>query len=204
MKHLLTLLIALLHTLLAVLHAAEPAARLLPPGWNAKQAADKVMEGLVKITAPEVKGAHDAEFVCVGDRAFVVMLANNLQPGESAAWPFCYATLSVSKDGRTWTRGEHRDFVPNEGSSKPTFDQFGGLYYLGWQERTKINGVGRNVFNVDASRDGNTWERKYRFETEKSFQYPAFHEHNGSIWLSVTQGDTDPSRKERIMFGKLE
>jgi hypothetical protein len=33
---------------------------------------------------------------------------------------------------------------------------------------------------------------------------PTFHEHEGAIWLSVTQGDTDASRKERIMFGKLE
>jgi hypothetical protein len=57
---------------------------------------------------------------------------------------------------------------------------------------------------VDISRDGRNWERKYRFETPQSFQYPAFHEHEGAIWLCVTQGDTDPSRKERIMFGKLE
>jgi hypothetical protein len=41
-------------------------------------------------------------------------------------------------------------------------------------------------------------------ETEKSFQYPTFHEHDGSIWLTVTQGDGPGSHKERIMFGKLE
>jgi hypothetical protein len=52
---------------------------------------------------------------------------------------------------------------------------------------------------VDVSRDGKTWERKYRFENQRSFQYPTFHEHEGAIWLCVTQG-----RKERIMFGKLE
>ncbi|WP_461786538.1 sialidase family protein, partial [Prosthecobacter sp.] len=79
-----------------------------------------------------------------------------------------------------------------------------GIYYLGWQEATSIQGANRSVFNVDISRDGRTWERKYRFETPQSFQYPAFHEHEGAIWLCVTQGDTDPSRKERIMFGKLE
>ena len=27
---------------------------------------------------------------------------------------------------------------------------------------------------------------------------------NPTLWLSVTQGDEDVSRKERIMFGKLE
>jgi hypothetical protein len=57
---------------------------------------------------------------------------------------------------------------------------------------------------VDISRDGVTWERKYRFETAQSFQYPTFHEHEGAVWVAVTQGDTDESRKERIMFGKLE
>ena len=42
-----------------------------------------------------------------------------------------------------------------------------------------------------------------RFETEKSFQYPTFREHDGASWLTVTQGDSDAARKERIMFGKL-
>lgn len=57
---------------------------------------------------------------------------------------------------------------------------------------------------MDISRDGQSWERKYRFEAPKSFQYPTFHEHDGAIWLCVTQGDTSPSRKKRIMFGRLE
>ena len=372
--------------------------KLLPPDWNPKLAADQVMAGLVKTTGPQVKGAHDASLVVVNDRAYIVSIANDVQPGESAEWPFCYVSLSVvnvnmrtvekilpvaksqqtfenetlppgacfvprllkkdartlrcffaseapkqrpaqiwfrdfdlerglfanqihraklktaagvfdmqpkpfyddavahgfqrepkdyglyvfdpikvfdgrhyaainnyaagqnalttlnaamdtfevighfnepaefkltesavnrlpdgtwmaicrqeggqanytfttSTDGKTWTRGEYRDFVPNGTSSKPTFDKFHDLYYLGWQEATKINGVGRSVFNLDISRDGKSWERKYRFESEKSFQYPSFHEHNGVVWLAVTQGDSDASRKERIMFGKLE
>jgi len=41
------------------LHAEE---RILPPDWNAKAAGDKVLAGLFKVSAPEVKGAHDAEF----------------------------------------------------------------------------------------------------------------------------------------------
>jgi hypothetical protein len=89
-------------------------------------------------------------------------------------------------------------------ASKPTFDKFHGVYYLGWQERTQIDKVSRSVFNIDVSTDGKHWERKYRFETTKSFQYPTFVESNGQVWLSVTQGDSDPSRKERIMFGRLE
>lgn len=64
--------------------------------------------------------------------------------------------------------------------------------------------MSRSVFNIEVSRDGVNWERKYRFETVKSFQYPAFHQHDGAIYLIATQGDTDASRKERIMFGRLE
>ncbi|MFO7906794.1 MAG: sialidase family protein [Pirellulaceae bacterium] len=112
--------------------------------------------------------------------------------------------FTTSQDGKTWTAGQELPFVPNGANSKPTFDKFGDTYYLGWQERTHIHGVSRSVFNLEVSRDGKTWERKYRFETTKSFQYPTFHESDGDIWLCVTQGDSSPSRKERIMFGKLE
>jgi predicted neuraminidase len=112
--------------------------------------------------------------------------------------------FTTSPDGRTWSEGREMPFVTNGGNSKPTFDRFGDLYYLGWQERTQIHGVSRSVFNVDISRDGKTWERKYRFESTKSFQYPTFREHEGTIWLCATQGDASASRKERIVFGKLE
>ncbi|NLG50198.1 MAG: exo-alpha-sialidase [Chloroflexi bacterium] len=113
-------------------------------------------------------------------------------------------TFTTSKDGKTWTRGEYRDLVPNGTNSKPTFDRFGDLYYLGWQEATRINGVARSVFNVDVSRDGVQWQRKYRFETDRSFQYPTFLEHHGVIYVAVTQGDPGVGGKARIMFGKLE
>jgi hypothetical protein len=391
MKPILTLT-ALLLAPLAALHAADTSQatkpNILPKGWDPVQAANRVLERLVNVTGPEAKGTHDADFVCVGDRAFVVAEANDVQPGESAEWPFQYVTMTVvnlsslrvekvidiakgeqtfenqslpagacvapriiqkdpstlrcyfdsndpgkrqsqvwyrdfdlkrvdfvptlhkaklktaagtfdfqpqflhadaaaqgftnmacdstmhlfdsfkrfdgktyvalnnfkgmqnalalvhddletfevighfnepesaalsesavnrlpdgtwmaicrsqkgnyhfttSQDGKTWTAGREMTHVPDGASSKPTFDQFGGIYYLGWQ----VRGAGRSVFNVDVSRDGKTWERKYRFETPgSSFQYPTFHEHEGAIWLCVTQG-----RKERIMFGKLE
>ena len=376
----------------------KPAASLLPTGWDAKAAADKVMAGLIKVTGPDVKGAHDSHLAIVGDRAFVISEVNDRQAGEAASWPFIYTSLSIidlrnerlldvmtvarseqafanetlpvgacfvprvkqvgpqtlrcwfaseqpgkrqsqtyyrdldlgtltfekeihrmklttsagtfdlqpkplhddavkqgfkrkpadaglymfdnfkefdgltfiainnylgaqqalctmnaaadtltivghfngpgepaltepavnrlpdgtwlaisrkengdhnywfseSKDGMTWTPGGEKDFVKNGTASKPTFDKFNGVYYLGWQERTAIAKVGRSVFNIDVSTDGKHWERKYRFETTKSFQYPTFIEANGQIWLCATQGDTDPSRKERIMFGRLE
>jgi hypothetical protein len=60
------------------------------------------------------------------------------------------------------------------------------------------------VFNLDVSRDGVHWERKYRFETDRSFQYPTFREHDGAIYLTVTQGDPGVGGKARIMFGRLE
>lgn len=125
------------------------------------------------------------------------------QEGEDGNYLF-----SRSPDGVRWTVAEPLPFVANGEKSKPTFDRFGDLYYLGWQENTRIDGVLRSVFNVDISRDCKTWERKYRFETKKTFQYPAFRLHDGAIWLCVTQGDAElpaeESRKKGIMFGKLE
>jgi hypothetical protein len=112
--------------------------------------------------------------------------------------------FTTSPDGRTWTPPAYRDLVPNGGSSKPVFEKFGGLYYLGWQEATRVGGVSRSVFNIDVSRDGVQWTRRYRFESEKSFQYPSLHEYRGELFLTATQGDSSPSRKERIVFGKLE
>ncbi|MCX7399730.1 MAG: sialidase family protein [Planctomycetales bacterium] len=111
--------------------------------------------------------------------------------------------FTTSKDGKTWSVGQTMPFVPSGLNSKPTFDKFGGVYYLGWQENTRVHDCNRSVFNVDISRDGRTWERKYRFESPHSFQYPTFHEHDGTIWLTVTQSDHKGS-SDRIMFGKLE
>lgn len=376
--------------------AASESQSLLPPGWNAALAGDEVMCRLVTVTAPQIKGAHDAEMAIVDKRAFIVAEVNDVKGGESAAWPEIYCAMSIvnldtlevekvipfarseqafenetlpvgacfvprilqtdaktlrcyfaseqpgkrqsqtwyrdfdiatqtfagtihkarlktsagtfdmqpryfhsdavargftkaakdfglylfdsfkrfdgqtfvainnfpgkqnalalvhddfatfevvshfnepqtaalsesavnrlpdgtwmaicrndggnyhfttSRDGKTWAVGTELPFVPNGANSKPTFDRFGDLYYLGWQEATSIHGVNRSVFNIDVSRDGKSWERKYRFESTRSFQYPTLREHNGVIWLCVTQGDTSPSRKESITFGRLE
>jgi hypothetical protein len=366
--------------------------------WDPKAAADRVMSRLITVTGPEIKGAHDAEFVIVDGKAYIVAMVNDIQPGENAEWPFVYCAMSVvnvatmqverripvarggqayanltlpegsifvprilrkdantlrvffaseaprkreaqsyyldfdlrqqafsstlerarittaagtfdmqprrfyddavrlgfrrepkdyglytidsfkqfdgktyvamnnypggqnglavlndsfdtfqvlghfnpagsekltesavnrlpdgswmaicrqdqgnenymfstSTDGRAWTPPAYRDIVPNGGSSKPVFEKFSGVYYLGWQESTRIGGVSRSVFNIDVSRDGAKWTRRYRFETTKSFQYPSLHEYRGEVFLTVTQGDSSPSRKERIVFGKLE
>jgi predicted neuraminidase len=364
---------------------------LLPPAWDPALAGDAVMQRLINVSAPQVKGAHDAEFVCVGDRAYIVSEANDVRAGESSSWPLIYVTMSIvnlktlkvekvidfarseqvfenetlpfgqcfvprilkkdaktlrcyftsqdpgkrqsqmwyldfdlkraafenrifraklktaagtfdmqpqyfhadaaaqglrrpprdaglfifdsfkqfdgktyvalnnfpvgqnalallhedlvtfevvghynepqsqqlsesavnrlpdgrwmaicrndkgnyhfttSTDGKTWSVGTEMPFVKGS-NSKPTFDKFGDVYYLGWQDAELINGDRRTIFNLDISRDGKTWERKYRFETPYSFQYPTLHEHRGEIWISVTQG----TLKDRIMFGKLE
>ena len=74
---------------------AVHAESLLPSHWDPALAGDVVMERLVNTSAPQVKGAHDAEFVCVGERAYVLAEANDVKAGERAAWPFIYATLSV-------------------------------------------------------------------------------------------------------------
>jgi len=367
--------------------------------WDPKAAADRVMSRLINVSGPEVKGAHDAEFVIVDGKAYIVSMANEVQPGEAADWPFVYCTLSVvslntmqverripvakggqsfanenlpdgscfvprilrksestlrvffaseaprqreaqtwyldfdllgqrfsesihrakiettagifdlqprpyyddaaaaqgfsrerkdfglyfidgfktfdgkvyavmnnfaagqnalavlndkldqfrivghfnslgaeklteaainrlpdgtwlaicrqdggsanymfasSPDGQRWTAPAYRSQIPNGSNSKPIFEKFRDLYYLGWQESTRVDGVSRSVFNIDVSPDGVTWQRRYRFESTKSFQYPSLHEYRGEVWLTATQGDHSPSRKERIVFGKLE
>lgn len=57
---------------------------LLPPEWNPKLAGDEVMKRLINVTASQVKGAHDAEFVCVGERAYIVEHDNDVEPGHNA------------------------------------------------------------------------------------------------------------------------
>ena len=111
--------------------------------------------------------------------------------------------FTTSTDGRQWTAGRELPFVSGGLNSKPIFEQFDGAYYLGWQENTKVGTCNRSVFNMDVSMDGKNWERKYRFETPESFQYPSLHEHEGVVWIAVTQSDHGGTT-DRIMFGKLE
>jgi hypothetical protein len=369
----------------------------LPAGWDPKHAADNVMDALINVCLPTVKGAHDSDFLILDGKAYIVYMANDVQPGEAAAWPFVYNALSIvdiatrvveqtvtfaasemaydnaklpagacfvprilqkdertlrcffaseapgvresqtwyidfdlieeafdwrihrarietdqgifpmqpqhfyhhaaakgftgqqkdyglymidgfkvfggqihaalnnfpggqnafarlnddldtftvigdyflpneamltesaitrlpdgtwcaisrqergdqtymftrSHDGVLWTPHEYWELVTHGTNSKPTFDLFDGVYYLGWQEATRIESAHRSVFNIEVSRNGEDWVRMYRFETGKSFQYPTFRAYQGAIYLTVTQGDSSDSRKERIMFGRL-
>jgi hypothetical protein len=111
--------------------------------------------------------------------------------------------FATSLDGRAWSPHVYWPHVVNGTNSKSILERFGDVYYLGWNEATRVDGAFRSVFNLDVSRDGVHWERAYRFETPKSFQYPTLREYAGAIYLTVTQGDDSDSRKERIMFGKL-
>ena len=73
---------ALLLAPLAALHAEPP--KLLPADWNAKRAGDEVLSKMIKVSAPQVKGAHDADLVLVGERAFIVEHDNDIKPGHGA------------------------------------------------------------------------------------------------------------------------
>jgi hypothetical protein len=112
--------------------------------------------------------------------------------------------FTTSRDGVRWTSAVPRPCVPSGTNAKPTLDRFGDLYMMGWQEATTVRGVARSVFNLDVSRDCVNWERKYRFETDRSFQYPTFREHQGVIYVSATQGEPGRGGKTHIRFGVLE
>lgn len=112
--------------------------------------------------------------------------------------------FATSFDGREWSPATPRPFVPVGEPSKPTFDRFDDLYYLGWQDSQRVNGVRRSILNLDVSRDGVHWERKYRFESSRSFQYPTFRRNNGVTYLTATQGDPGVGGKTHIVFGELE
>jgi hypothetical protein len=112
--------------------------------------------------------------------------------------------FAESADGVTWTENEYRDCVRNGADSKPNFDRFDGVYYLGWQDAERVDGIYRSIFNIDVSLDGVSWERKYRFETTLTFQYATFKQHDGHVYVSVTQGKPEGGGKERILFGVLE
>jgi hypothetical protein len=48
----------------------------------------------VRVSAPQAKGAHDAEFVCVDKRAYIVEHDNDKEPGHGAGAAM-YCVLSV-------------------------------------------------------------------------------------------------------------
>lgn len=86
------LLSALLLASLAPLHAEQ--SHLPPPGWDPKRAGDEVLSKMIKVSAPQVKGAHDADLVLVGERAFIVEHDNDIKPGHGAGKAqYCVLTV---------------------------------------------------------------------------------------------------------------
>ncbi|MCX6900953.1 MAG: exo-alpha-sialidase, partial [Verrucomicrobia bacterium] len=83
-----------MNALLSLLLALATNTSLVPPGWDPALAGDEVMARLIRVTAPHVKGAHDAEFVCVGDNTFIVEHDNDVRPGHGAG-AAQYCVLSV-------------------------------------------------------------------------------------------------------------
>jgi len=112
--------------------------------------------------------------------------------------------FTTSAGGKKWSKGKTMPFVPSGGGSKPVFEKFNGVYYLGWQED-----AARTIFNIDVSTDCENWTRKYRFETPLTFQYPTLQQHDGKIYISVTTGEKGVTKdvttgKVKILFGVLE
>ena len=62
---------------------------------NPKEKGDKALAGLFKVCQPCVRGAHDSDFLLAKGKAYIVYMANDLQPGEHPDWPFMYDALSV-------------------------------------------------------------------------------------------------------------
>jgi hypothetical protein len=72
---------AILH-LFALTVLLASALGLVPTNWSPVLAGEMVTHRLVNSSAPQVKGAYDAEFVRVGQNAYVVAEANDVKIGE--------------------------------------------------------------------------------------------------------------------------
>lgn len=72
-------------------HMSNP----LPADWDAAAAGEQLLDRLTIVTEPKVKGAHDSDFVIVDGKAYIIYMANDVQPGEGPSWPFVYNALTV-------------------------------------------------------------------------------------------------------------
>jgi hypothetical protein len=68
--------------------------KLLPADWDPKPAGDKVLTSMLKVSAPQVKGAHDADLVLLGEHAYIVEHDNDIKPGHGAGnAQYCVLTV---------------------------------------------------------------------------------------------------------------
>ena len=63
--------------------------------YSPAAAGNKVLENALIVTASNVKGAHDAQFVIKDGKAYIVYEANDVRPGEASSWDFVYCAMSV-------------------------------------------------------------------------------------------------------------
>lgn len=58
-------------------------------------AGNRALENAVTVTGPNVKGAHDAQFVIADDKAYIVYEANDVQAGENSSWDYIYCAMTI-------------------------------------------------------------------------------------------------------------
>ncbi len=56
---------------------------------------DRCLKESFVISQPNVKGAHDAQFVVHNGMAYVVYEANDVRPGEAPTWPEIYCVMNI-------------------------------------------------------------------------------------------------------------
>lgn len=146
---------------------------------------------------PQSADLSEAAFHVMPDGRWVAILRNDNGNRNSM--------FATSDDGEHWSVAEEWSLVQNGSNSKPTLDCFGGVYFLGWQEKPF-----RTRFNIDVSTDFVHWNRAVSFD-DPSFclQYPHLAEADGEVYISGTHGSIDPVNppgpdgRDSIYFGRL-
>ena len=67
----------------------------LSAAYSPQEAADRALLESVTVTGDSVKGAHDAQFIIDGGKAYIVYECNDIQAGENAGWTFIYCAMSI-------------------------------------------------------------------------------------------------------------
>ncbi len=65
------------------------------PGCDPSGDGGRVLAGLQRVSPPEILGAHDADFVIINGRAWIVYMANPSRQGESPDWPDVACDLAI-------------------------------------------------------------------------------------------------------------